>query len=273
MGKIFEALEKEKKEKNLKVERLPVDTSRTTMETPEAFPAGEIYRTADCDPRLVVISSPESVDAENFKLLRSQILFSNGKRPRSIMVTSAFPGEGKTFVAANLAASIAMGIDEYVLLVECDLRKPGLHNYFGMKRGAGLREYLAGKDRLENLIIRSSISKLSFLPAGHVPPNPAELISSGKMEAFLEEARERYDDRYVILDSTPCHITSEANVLARHVDGIILVVKAGKSPREDIKKAIQNLGQEKILGVVFNGYARADARYKKYYKKYYEKNR
>lgn len=273
MGKIFNALERQKKEKQLHVEQLRMDTSeRSTIAKSEVQRAMEICEITGCDPKLVVISTPESVDAENFKLLRSQILFSREKKPRTIMVTSTFPGEGKTFVSANLAASIALGIDEHVLLVDCDLRRLGLNKLFGLKGNAGLHEYLIGKDILENLLVKSSIGKLSILPAGSVPRNPSELLSSRKMDAFLEEVKGRYQDRYVVLDSGPSYITSEVNVLARHVDGIILVIMAQKAPRGAIKTAVQNLGKEKILGVVFNGYSRTDVRYKKYYKEYYKRD-
>ena len=186
------------------------------------------------------------------------------------MVASAVPGEGKTFVSANLAVSIALGIDEYVLLVDCDLRRPNLHEMLGYTNPEGLHEYLIGKKELPDLIIRTQIGKLSLLPGGNSPPNPSELLASTRMEAFLEEVKGRYEDRFIVIDSPPSQITSEANVLARHVDGVILVVMAQRSPRAVVSKTIDNLGREKILGVVFNGYSQDIKGYYKYYKKYYK---
>ncbi|MFZ7111309.1 MAG: polysaccharide biosynthesis tyrosine autokinase [Desulfatiglandales bacterium] len=271
MGKISDALEKHEKETTIKVESLYQDEPKRTL--PEEGepavakrpPVGRTY-----DHKLVVLSEPDSADAENFKILRGQILFGKDhERPRTIMVTSAFPGEGKTFVASNLGASIAMGIDEYVLLVDCDLRRPSLHHMFGYGRGEGLHEYLVGKKDLADLLIRTEINKMSLLSAGKDAKNPSELLASRMMEQFLEEVKGRYDDRFIIIDTTPSQVTAEANVLANHVDGVILVVMAGKSPRKAIDRTIENLGREKILGVVFNGYAAAHKDYKRYYKKYY----
>ena len=187
------------------------------------------------------------------------------------MVTSTFPGEGKTFVTANLAVSIALGIDEYVLTVDCDLRRPNLHHLFGLSNFKGLHEYLKAEKELPDLLIKTKIDKLSMLTAGSLPSNPTELLSSARMEAFLKEVKDRYQDRFILIDSTPAQITAEANVLAKYVDGIILVIMAQKSRKEAIQKTVQYLGSDKILGVVFNGYVQDHKRYKKYYHQYYTK--
>ncbi len=220
MGKISDAIERHKKEKTFS----------------EAS-AGNICTQQKCSDKLVVLSLPHSIDAENFKTLRARVLFAEDrKRPRTIMVTSAFPSEGKTFVSANLAVSIALGIDEYVLLVDCDLRRPSLHEMFGYTSTEGLHEYLTGKKELPDLIIRTQIGKLSLLPGGDTPPNPAELLSSTRMEAFLEEVKGRYEDRFIVIDSTPSQVTAETSVLARYVDGIILIVAKSYEGAEQIYK-------------------------------------
>ena len=186
------------------------------------------------------------------------------------MVTSAMPGDGKTFVAANLAASIAMGIDEYVLLVDCDLRRPDLHRMLGLSNAEGLREYLSGKKDLRDLLVRTSIDKLSLLPAGSPPHNPSELLASAGMKSFLEEIRNRYEDRFIIIDTAPSQVLTEANILANFVDGIIFVVMDQITPREAVQKAIENLGKKKVLGVVYNGHSQRYKSYGKYYKEYYK---
>ncbi len=276
MGKIADALERHKKEKTTKVEFLfdakPVRPMQTVHDEQEIALAKEVCTLHECNPKLVVLSEPDSADAENFKLLRGQILFARDrKRPRTILVTSTFPGEGKTFVAANLAASLALNIDEYVLLVDCDLRRPRQHEMFGYPGKDGLHEYLVGDKELKDLIVRSQIEKLSILPAGKVPLNPTELLSSVAMKTFLEELKERYQDHFILIDSAPSHITAEAKVLAEYVDGIVVVVMAQKSPRKDIQRAIHSLGREKILGIVFNGYNQIRRSYHKYYNKYYRR--
>jgi protein-tyrosine kinase len=273
MGKIYDALERHKKEQSIKARRLPIAERENVTKKVAGSPVPrQLITQSGLSHKLVVLSAPESVDAEDFKTLRSQILFpKNSERPRTIMVTSAFPGEGKTFVAANLAVSLALGINEYVLLVDADLRKPNLHEMFGYSNTEGLHEYLAGRRKLPDLIIRTRIEKLSLLAAGSSPSNPAELLSSTMMKEFLQEVKGRYQDRFIIIDANPTQITAEANVLANYVEGIIFVVMAQKSPRETIQRSIEDLGKKKILGIVFNGYSKAHKNYHKYYKKYYNK--
>ena len=272
MGKISDALERRKKERSIKTEGpLKKRPEKLIIKRTEASRAKEFIQQREYGHKLVVASEPDSLDAENFKVLRAQILFVRDReRPRTIMVTSAFPGEGKTFVAANLAVSIALGIDEYVLLIDCDFRRSSLHEMLGYTNMEGMCEYLTGEKDLQDLIIRTKIDKLSMLTAGSVPPNPTELLSSNMMEGFVKEVKERYQDRFIIIDATPSQVTAETNVLARYVDGIVLVVMAQKSPRKAIQETVSNLGKEKILGVVFNGYTQADKSYHKYYKKYYK---
>ena len=273
MGKIFDALERHKKEKSINAERLSIGESRNRIrEVPKPSPVPETFINNGFSPKLLVLSAPDSLDAENFKVLRSQILFpKNGTKPRTIMVTSVFPGEGKTFLASNLAVSIALGINEHVLLIDCDLRRPNIHKMFGYSNSEGLHEYLTGTRKLPDLLIRTNIEKLTLMTGGSSPPNPSELLSSANMREFLREVRDRYQDRFIIIDAPPSQVAAEANVLAKYVDGIILVVMAQKSPRETIQRAIENLGKQKILGIVFNGYSQSYKSYGKYYKKYYGK--
>lgn len=186
------------------------------------------------------------------------------------MVTSPFPSEGKSFVAANLAVSISLGIDENVLLIDCDLGRPELQEIFGYTNGSGLTEHLTGEKQLEELIIGTQIDKLSILPAGSAAQNPAEVMSSAVMESFIEQVKRRYQDHFIVIDSAPCLSVAGANLLAKYMDGIILVVRALKSPRKAVHKSIENLGREKILGIVFNGYDIPRRTYNKYYGKYYE---
>ena len=262
MGKIFNALEKHKKEKAIEVKRLPVSE-------PELPSVRNLIVQGSFDPKLVVSSVPESLDAESFKILRTQILFpKDGKRPRTVMITSSFPGEGKTFVAANLSVTISQSINQYVLLVDCDLRLPNVHNMLGHSNREGLHEYLKGEKDLPDLLISTRFKKLSLLTAGSRSRNPSELLLSTKMKELLEHVKERYEDRFIIIDSPPMQITAEAAVLSNYVDGIIFVVMAQKFPRETIQKNIEYLGKEKIIGIVFNGYSQSYKYYDKYYKKY-----
>jgi protein-tyrosine kinase len=279
MGKISDAFERHQRERLIKLEDvkkaedLKEERPRLLVrEEPENRHAREIARNQSFSDSLVMLSSPESADAENFKILRGKILFSADRKvPRSILVTSTFPGEGKTFVACNLAASMAMSVDEYVLLIDADMRRAKVHRMFGFSNAHGLHDYLIGEKRFDDIVAKTGIEKLSIFPAGRVPRNPTELVSSNMMARFLEEAKQRYKDRFIIIDSPPSQITAEAKFLAQFVDGIIFVVLASKTPRKDAQKAIEGLGRDKILGVVFNGYDQARKSYYRYYDKYYKK--
>jgi protein-tyrosine kinase len=288
LGKISDALEKHKKERLIPIEKLKGNTPPLLAtedlhiekpvwlkpEDPEVKLARHISSENKFSESLVMLSSPDSADAENFKILRGKILFSeNRKVPRSILVTSTFPGEGKTFVACNLAASIAMSVDEYVLLIDADMRRSGIHRMFGFRNVLGLTEYLTGDKKFDEVVVKTGFEKLSIVSTGGVPRNPTELISSNMMARFLEEARTRSKERFIIIDCPPTHITPEAKFLSSLVDGIIFVVLAQKTPRDDVLKAIEGLERDKIFGIVFNGYDQARKQYHKYYDKYYKRTR
>ena len=276
MGKIADALERHDKEtfailedpKEEKPKRLVVEEPEVKLARQIASQLGSDHGFSDS---LVMLSSPDSADAETFKVLRGQILFPKDRKvPRSMLVTSTFPAEGKTYVMANLAATLALSIDEYVLAIDADLRRPRLHRMFGYAKVQGLHEYLVGSRKIEELILKSGIEKLSLLPAGKPPRNPTELLSSNMMIKFLDELKEQDHDRFIIIDSPPSSVTAETKFLAQHVDGIIYVVMANKTPRKDIEKAIDNLGREKILGIVFNGYEQVRKNYYRYYDRYHK---
>jgi exopolysaccharide/PEP-CTERM locus tyrosine autokinase len=204
------------------------------------------------DRNLVVLSQSNPFAVEQFNQLKTNLLFGNSKPPQLIMITSALPGEGKSFVAANLAASIAQNIKEHVLLIDCDLRRPAIHRIFGLQDPPGLSDYLQNGKDLSEFLIKTGHNKLTLLPAGRSPRNPLELLSSEKMKDLLKEVKERYGDRFVILDSPPPRLTAESNALARLVDGVVLVVKKGAAGRDVINDLVKGIGKEKLAGVVFN---------------------
>jgi len=138
------------------------------------------------------------------------------------------------------------------LLVDCDLRNPTLSRWFSLNESKGLSDYLLGLAELPDLLVKTQVDKLSLLCGGSSQDNPVELIGSKKMEALVEELKSRYSDRYIILDSSPVLATTEPNVLDKMVDGILLVVRAGETPRESVQQAIKMLQTEKIIGVVLN---------------------
>jgi len=284
LGKIFDALEKSNKENNVsasaeKSSRFKV-YDRKVMEKEASGAIKTVFGNKGTDKNMVSLLEPQSFEAEQFKHLRTNILFPvSGKPPRLIMVTSALPDEGKSFVSANLAVSIAQNINEHVLLIDCDVRCPSIHNSFGFGDMPGLSEYLNKDTPLSSLLLKTEINKLTILPGGIPPQNPAELMSSNQMAELLKEIKSRYSDRYIIVDSPPPNLTSETNVIARQVDGILLVVKAGSTRREMVGDLIEMMGKEKVLGVVMNWFDMSSATYHGYghekysqYGKYYGKS-
>jgi exopolysaccharide/PEP-CTERM locus tyrosine autokinase len=239
----------------------PSERKFTLGETPAGYDKNAI------DKNLVSLLNPQSFEAEQFKILRTNLLFpASGKSPQSILVTSVAPGEGKSFVAANLAVSVATHVNWNVLLVDCDLRRPSVHRQFGFPEVPGLSDYLLNGRELPSLFLRTAVERLTILPGGRPPANPSELLSSDKMTAFIDEVAARYKDRLIILDSPPPKLTAESTALARHVDGILLVVKYAKTPRDAAAELINKLGKNKVLGAIVNNFDAGSARYhKKYY--------
>jgi capsular exopolysaccharide synthesis family protein len=173
--------------------------------------------------------------AEAFHELRTSVLLSTAKRPpSSLLVTSAQGGEGKTTVAANLAVSLAQ-LGERVLLIDADLRRPSLHNFFGLPNSAGLVNFLTGDPDWRSLVTHPAPIGLDVLFSGPIPPNPADLLSSDYMRALIREASKEY--KFVVVDSPPLLNLADSRILATLVDGVILVVGGGITPRDLVHRA------------------------------------
>jgi protein-tyrosine kinase len=280
MGKISDALEKAGREGEKDAKKVSksivVDNSQ---ETPPISQASASLTTTKTPPEPVSLAQPVYMDdqpvaheiwderlfkavnedqflPEIFKTLRSRILLPGDDKPvpKTIMVTSAEPKEGKSFITANLGVSLAQGLDQHCLLVSCDLRRPSLSYLFGLDSDYGLVDYLRDKKDLSGLIQKTSVDKLSIIASGKPPVNPAELLGSSRMKALVEELSRRYEDRIVIFDSPPYQLAAEAAVLAKLVDSVILVVRQGGAARHQAKKLVEKIGHERLLGVVFNAH-------------------
>lgn len=222
---------------------------------------------------LITISAPQSAEAEQFRILKSRILsFCKDKEVRTLLVTSCLPEEGKSTVASNLSVCIANGVNEHALLMDCDLRRPSIHRIFNDNtHHTGLADYLAQDLPLQKIMHKTVIDKLAIIPAGSTPTNPSELLSSNKMIDLLKELKSRYSDRYTIIDSTPAYQTPEPVILSRYVDGVILVVRAGKTGRDIVARVAESLGKKNIIGVVFNMVQAPIRSYYYNYNSYYSK--
>jgi protein-tyrosine kinase len=220
------------------------------------------------DSRLVALSKPRSYEAEQFKILRTNLLFpESGKAARSILITSAAPGDGKSFVAANLAVSLALRRDRKVMLIDADVRRSEIHNIFGLYRSdKGICDFLSNRMPLTSLLVRTPLKNLLILPAGKRIKNPSELQSLEKLPKLIEELAIHFSDYFIVIDSPPPKLASETGVLARLVDSIVVIVKAGVTKREYIEETIDLLEKEKITGIVFNWHDYGMFDYKKYVK-------
>lgn len=209
--------------------------------------------------------------AEAYRVLRTSVLLSTaGSPPKTILVTSGQAGEGKTTTTINTAMSLAQ-LNASVLVIDADLRRPSAHKMFGVQSTRGLSTYLSRGDvDLKDLIQKLDIPNLSLLPCGAIPPNPAELISSGKMKTMIKELSEHYD--HILIDSPPLMNVTDPVILSTLVDGVILVVHGGKSNKNVIRRTRQeliNVGA-KIFGVVLNNVDMKHAdEYDYYYNRYY----
>jgi len=205
--------------------------------------------------------------AEAFHGLRTSVLLSTAKRPpATLLVTSAQQGEGKTTVAANLAASLAQ-LGDSVLLIDADLRRPSLQKFFQISRSTGLVNYLTGDCDWRSLVWQAAPIGVSVLFCGPVPPNPADLLSSEYMRSLIREAAKEY--KFVVLDSPPLLNLSDSRILATLVDGVILVVGGGTTPRELVQRAYLSAvdAGSHVIGATINF---ADVRNDYYYSGYHQ---
>ncbi|MBI4461804.1 MAG: polysaccharide biosynthesis tyrosine autokinase [Acidobacteria bacterium] len=200
--------------------------------------------------------------AEAFRSLRTSVLLSTAERPpRSLLITSSQPAEGKTTVSLNLAISLAQ-LGQRVLLIDADMRRPCLHKALALADSGGLASYLAGQQDWPALVQPTGVEGLAALVCGPIPPNPAELLFSQRMRSLLDEALADYP--FVALDSPPLLHVADARILAALVDGVLLVVRGGSTPRELVQRAqasARDVGAN-LLGVVLNNLdVRADDDY------------
>ena len=191
--------------------------------------------------------------SEAFRSLRTNVLFSvNGGRINSLVVTSTAPGEGKTLIASNLAVGLALA-GQRVLLMDADMRRPRAHSVFGLPQEPGLSDLMIDQTKkVADVVSRCSVPNLWVLPAGHLPPNPAELLSSKRFHKFLEKVQEQFD--WVIIDSPPVMAVTDASILAYLASGVLFVTAADVTNRPAAVRAMEQLAAAKarLIGAVLN---------------------
>jgi capsular exopolysaccharide synthesis family protein len=278
MGKVYEALQRAEAERGRRGAPVPGIATPSTVAPSGASRArpGRLARLRDWfatlrnpvevddanafNKRRISLLQPESFVAEQFRTLRARLEALAAERPiRTIAVTSAMPGEGKTTAALNLALVTAMSVGRRVLLVDCDLRRPKIHVALGLRPEFGLAEVLTGQTSLDRAVIKVEGTNLEVLPVRGTPSNPSELLGSERMRALVEELARSYDQ--VILDTPPTLAMPDAKTVAELVDGLVFVVRADTTPEADVSAALDVLDRRRILGVVLNGVDAQPERY------------
>jgi succinoglycan biosynthesis transport protein ExoP len=225
----------------------------------------------DTNPELVTLHSPKSTASESYRGIRTSILFSSAESaPQVILITSAGPLEGKTITTANLAVTMAQPGSK-VIILDCDMRRPKMHKVFGMARDQGLSNLLAGSSDMDKSIFHTQVPNLDIIPCGPIPPNPSEMLGSARMATLLNDLRKQYT--HILIDSSPSTAVTDAVVVSKSVDGVVLVIRAGATAREIVKNGIAQFEAvgARILGAVLNAVdvGRDSYYYYQYYYYYY----
>lgn len=211
--------------------------------------------------KMILANSSFSV-VESYKAIRANLSFAvNKKGCKRVMVCSSVPGDGKSTTAINIAVSIAQN-NEKVILLDCDLRKNRAHWFLNMKNTVGVSNILGGMSTIGDSIRETDYPNLSVITAGTIPPNPAELLASDAMVELLDSLEKEYD--YIVLDTPPINIVSDALALTKLVDGTIFVVRQEVTLHHEVKEALKTFefAGAKILGIVINGSYERSSGYK-----------
>ena len=218
---------------------------------------------------LQILKNPKSSTAEAYRTLRTNLQFSQGdKKIKTVVITSTVSGEGKSTTCANMAVALAQG-GYKVLVMDCDLRKPTIHKVFKLSNDKGLTNFLVGDINLTATIKQTEVEGLHVITSGVIPPNPSELLNCKRMEEYLEKFKEVYD--YIIMDTPPVCLVTDAQILAGKTDGSILVASCKQAHKKSLVQAkvlLENVGAN-ILGVVLNKAESKLLGYGKYYRKGY----
>ncbi len=202
---------------------------------------------------LITLTDPRSQTAEAYRTLRTNLTFAALDKPlETLIVTSAAPNEGKSTVLANLAVTMAQG-ERRVVLVDADLRRPGLHDIFGVSNTRGLTSMVVGEIALDDPpLLDVELNNLLLLPSGPLPPNPTDILGSRRMERVIEALKERAD--VLLFDAPPIVPVTDAAVLGAKVDGVLLVVSAGRTRREHVQRARELLERVRVrlIGAVLD---------------------
>lgn len=233
---------------------------------------GQVPFSPSPDSHLIDTTKPHEAPAEEFRTLRTRLNHLQTLQPiHTIVITSPSPAEGKSFAAVNLAVAESQLEGNPTLLIDCDFRRPIVHNLFRVSRVPGMTDYLTGKAQLEDCIKRVGNSNLYILPAGEAVINPLELLNLREMKVLLDQLPNVFN--WVILDSPPLLFAADANLLSTLSSGTVLVVRIGTTTIDSVTRAMQSLCENNVLGIIVNGARRGElySKYTYYHSYYYAK--
>lgn len=248
-------------QKGLQQTKNPTGQSNVSL-TKNAVKIKRLQHSTRPDKALFAMEDMDDLTAEQYRVLYTKLETISYKNSHKIFaITSSVAGEGKTTTSLNLAYIMAHDFNKKVILVECDLKKPALLSYFiDSPNGYGLIDGIIGEVDLQTTIAQVENTSLYLLPARSSIKNSCELLGSQQMHAILNSLKQEFD--YILIDSPPILPLADMNIISKIVDGVILVVRAGKTPKDTVTKAVRSLNSANIAGVVLNG---ANTLLKKYY--------
>ena len=224
----------------------------------------------DLNTMLFMNDDDNARGTEEYRTLRSRLYHMREKMTlKTLLVTSALPKEGKSFTSSNLAQVIVRQHGRRVLLIDADLRGPRLHLMLGTTAGPGLSEYLEGKNDEFAIMQRGPMENLFFIPSGTGIEDPSELIANGRLKILLQRVEPLFD--WIIIDSPPAIPVSDASVICKACDGVLMVVRSNSTPADVARKARQEFPDQALVGMVLNGTSEEAAPYARYYYEAYEK--
>jgi len=201
----------------------------------------------------IIAPSMEKRESDIFRLLRTQVIQRLRERDaRSLAICSANIGEGKTFVAINLALSLAMDVNHTVMLVDLDLRRPTIHKFFGLQSGKSLVDVLTGEASIADCLFNPSVERLVIFPSHSAVPYSSDVLTSPEMVKLATELRERYQERILIYDLPPMLLVDDCIAFLDHVDACVFVVEEGTTKSEEITRALSLINDEKMIGTILN---------------------
>jgi len=204
----------------------------------------------------LIAGDPRNPAAEVFRLLRVQVLQRMKRQGMtSVAVTGAKHGDGATTTAANLAISMALDVNQTVLLIDLNLRQPSIHRKFGLHHPVGIDDYLRGDCELKDCLVNPGLARLVILPAREPKGDAAEMIGSPRMTSLAKELRSRYADRIIIFDLPPLLDSGETLGFLPHVDGVLFVARSGKTTKAEVDSAADLLKEFKVVGTLLNAYS------------------